>query len=315
MKEFIYVFKGKNSYLVKQAMENHIKSLDVDPFNILRYDLSENSGDDVLEELQTVAFFADLKIVVLSHIENFDSLSESEQKTWSKYFQKPNPDVMLIIELDSNATLSKALTDLITSYTYLEEIKDLDKEDYPKFIISLLESDSYFMSLKAIELLLDRTNYEFNLIEQELNKLKIFKIDDKNINEHDVLSLVPRNLEDNIFELTNAMIDKNQARTMEIYEDLIAQNEDPLRILNFIASKMRELFHARLLIKKGYGKDEIANHFGYSSGRTYYLMKNASTQSVDQFEKHLKKLSQLDYEIKSGQKDKKLGLELYLLGA
>jgi DNA polymerase-3 subunit delta len=191
----------------------------------------------------------------------------------------------------------------------------MTKESYPDFIMKQLETENYTMNKSAIVRLCERTNYEFNLLMQELNKLKVYKIEDKVINEQDVLSLVPRNLEDNIFELTNAMILNDHAKTIEIYEDLMQQNEDPLRILNFIANKMRELFHAKLLLQKGFTKNDIATHFGYSSGRTYYLMKNASTQSLQQLEKHMKKLSQLDYEIKSGLKNKNLGLELYLLGA
>ncbi len=315
MTEHIYVFKGNNTYLVRQAIEERIKTLDVDPFNILRYDLTENTSDDVLEELQTVAFFADLKIVVLRHIELIDKLSDSEQKQWESYFQKPNPDVVLFVEVDTSDNLSKFLNDLISSYGYLEEVQELNKEEYPIFVTKLLEKEAYKMTKDAIEMLLDRTDYHFGLLEQELNKLKIYKFDEKEITAQDVLALVPKNLEDNIFELTNALIDNNQAKAIDIYHDLLKQNEDPLRILNFIAAKMRELFHARLLLQKGYGKTEIADHFGYSSGRAYYLIKNASSQSVLQLEAHLNRLSALDYEIKSGQKDKKLGLELYLLGA
>ncbi len=315
MTEHIYVFKGKNTYLVREAIEDRINSLNVDPFNILRYDLTENTSDDVLEELQTVAFFADLKVVVLRHIEAIDKLSESEQKQWARYFEKPNPDVVLFVEADSEVTLSKFLNELLQSYGYMSEIKDIEKDEFPAFVTEQLEKEAYKMSNDAINMLLERTDYEFGLLEQELNKLKIYRIDEKEITEQDVLALVPKNLENNIFELTNAMIDKNQAKALEIYNDLIRQNEDPLRILGFIASKMRELFHARLLIQKGYGKNEIADFFGYSSGRTYYLIKNASSQSILQLETHLNRLSDLDYEIKSGQKDKKLGLELYLLGA
>ncbi len=44
-------------------------------------------------------------------------------------------------------------------------------------------------------------------------------------------------------------------------------------------------------------------------------MKNAQKADFNILETHLKKLSKLDYDIKSGKIDKKLGLELYLLGA
>jgi DNA polymerase-3 subunit delta len=73
--------------------------------------------------------------------------------------------------------------------------------------------------------------------------------------------------------------------------------------------------HTKLLIEKGYRQDQIAEHFHIKSGRAYYLVKNAQAVNFQILENHLKKLSKLDYEIKSGKIDKKLGLELYLLGA
>ena len=315
MQELIYIFKGKNSYLIQEAIDMKIKAYDIDPFNINRYDLIENNSDDVLEELQTVSLFSEKKIVIVKHIEEIDQLSERKFKIWEKYFKNPNPEVILLVNLNVDINISKRVENLLYSYAYVNEIKDLDKTEYPDFVKKRIEEDGYTMNKQAIDMLLERTDFEFNLLHQELTKLKIYKIDEKVINEQDVLSLVPKNLEDNIFELTNAMIDNNQAKMLEIYEDLMRQNEDPLRILNFISNKLRELFHARLLLNKGYGKSEIANHFNYSSGRTYYLMKNASTVTADQLQKQLQKLTELDYEIKSGLKNKKLGLELYLLGA
>lgn len=315
MQEFIYIYKGKNTYLNQLEINKKVSTFDIDPFNINRYDLIENTSNDVLEELQTISLFSDRKIVIVKHIEEIENLSDKAFTMWEKYFKNPNPDVVLLIDLNTSYDISKRVADLIYSYGYTIEVEDIEKDKYPDFVLSLLQEDGYDMDKNAILMLLERTNYEFNLLTQELTKLKIYKIDTKKINESDVLSLVPKNLEDNIFELTNAMIANQSARMIEIYEDLMRQNEDPLRILNFIANKLRELFHARLLLNKGYGKAEIAQHFNYSSGRTYYLMKNASSMSVEQIEKQLKKLTQLDYEIKSGLKHKKLGLELFLLGA
>lgn len=315
MQELIYIYKGKNTYLNQLEINKKVSTYDIDPFNINRYDFIENTSNDVLEELQTISLFSDRKIVIVKHIEEIENLSDKAFTMWEKYFKNPNPDVVLLIDLNTSYDISKRVADLIYSYGYTIEVEDIEKDKYPDFVLSLLQEDGYDMDKNAILMLLERTNYEFNLLTQELTKLKIYKIDTKKINESDVLSLVPKNLEDNIFELTNAMIANQSARMIEIYEDLMRQNEDPLRILNFIANKLRELFHARLLLNKGYGKAEIAQHFNYSSGRTYYLMKNASSMSVEQIEKQLKKLTQLDYEIKSGLKHKKLGLELFLLGA
>ena len=50
------------------------------------------------------------------------------------------------------------------------------------------------------------------------------------------------------------------------------------------------------------------------SCRTYYIMKNARGVSTDIVVKHLKTLEEIDYKIKTGQIDKKIGLELFILG-
>ena len=44
-------------------------------------------------------------------------------------------------------------------------------------------------------------------------------------------------------------------------------------------------------------------------------MKNANDISYKILEDYIKKLAQLDHQIKSGKIDKKIGLELFLLGA
>jgi DNA polymerase-3 subunit delta len=174
---------------------------------------------------------------------------------------------------------------------------------------------NYAITDDAVTALLERTNYDFLLLSQEAEKLMLFSYDSKEIHEKEVILLVSRNLEENIFELTNALLAKDQSKTIEIFYDLVARNEDPLRILNFIVSKIRELIHTKLLIDKGYRQDEIAEHFNIRSGRAYYLLKNAKNADFNLLETHLKKLSKLDFDIKSGKIDKKLGLELYLLGA
>ena len=85
--------------------------------------------------------------------------------------------------------------------------------------------------------------------------------------------------------------------------------------MNNIVGKIRELMHTKLLIERGYGQEEIQNHFNIKSGRAYYLMKNANDISYKILEDYIKKLAQLDHQIKSGKIDKKIGLELFLLGA
>lgn len=315
MAESIYLYYSNNDFLLNHAVEDKIKELNVDPFNIVKYDLLENPYDDVLEDLQTVSFFAEKKVIVVRNIQELEKADEYLLQSYLNYFEKPNPDVVVIIVMNELLPESSALGAALFKFAFIEKVKEMDKKEYPDFIRNMFKKYSYTITDDAIEALLERTNLDFNLINQEAEKLMLFAYEAKEINERAVLLLVSRNLEENIFELTNALLSKNQAKTIEIFYDLIARNEDPLRILNNIVSKVRELMHTKLLLDKGYRQDQIAEHFHIKSGRAYYLVKNAQAIPFAQLENHLKKLSKLDYDIKSGKIDKKLGLELYLLGA
>ncbi len=314
MADSIYVFQSTNEYLLRKAVDERVAKLGVDPFNFMRYDLSEGSSEDVLEDLQTISFFSELKVIVVRHLEAILDDPQSIIKAWVTYFEKPNPDVVLILELAENIPSTHPIGEAINKYAYIEEIKIPKQEEYPGFVKEIFDKDGYQITDAAIEALLERTSYDFTLLNQEAEKLELYTIDEKQIKEIDVMKLVSRNLEEHIYELTNALLSNNQAKTIEIYHDLIAKNEDPLRILNFIVNKIRELMHAKLLIDKGMRQDEIASYFHISNGRAYYMVKNAKDVNVNLLESHLQKLGQLDFDIKSGNIDKKLGVELYLLG-
>lgn len=316
MAEAIYLYYANNEFMLNLTVEEKIKEFNVDPFNIMRYDLLENSSDDILEDLQTVSFFAEKKVIVVKNLNEIEKEeSESIVSSWVSYFEKPNPDVILFIVLNELMSDQTPVGEALFKYAFIEKIKDMDKSEYPDFARNMFKKYGYTITDDAVDALLERINLDLTLLNQEAEKLMLFAYDTKEINERAVLLLVSRNLEENIFELTNALLSKNQTKTIEIFYDLVARNEDPIRILNNIVGKVRELMHTKLLIEKGYRQDQIAEHYHIKSGRAYYLVKNAQAVNFQVLENHLKKLSKLDYEIKSGKIDKKLGLELYLLGA
>jgi DNA polymerase III subunit delta len=316
MAEAIYLYYANNEFMLNLTVEEKIKEFNVDPFNIMRYDLLENTSDDILEDLQTVSFFAEKKVIVVKNLNEIEKEeSESIIHNWVSYFEKPNPDVLLFIVLNELMSDQTPVGEALFKYAFIEKVKDMDKSEYPNFARNLFKKYGYTITDDAVDALLERINLDLTLLNQEAEKLMLFAYETKEINERAVLLLVSRNLEENIFELTNALLSKNQTKTIEIFYDLVARNEDPIRILNNIVGKVRELMHTKLLVEKGYRQDQIAEHFHIKSGRAYYLVKNAQAVNFQILENHLKKLSKLDYEIKSGKIDKKLGLELYLLGA
>lgn len=314
MAEQISIIYGTNNFLVENKLKELVEDTKVDEININRYDLLENDNEDVLEDLRTISFFTDKKIII---IDNFDDLLTKDlntQNLWIDYIKKPNPDVFLFIVLKNLINENLVLGKVLMQYGFLVEVQELQNDQYPNYIVNYLKNKKYEIEKSACEELLSRTEYDLNLIMQELEKLMLYCFDNKLIDLNAVQKLVSKNLEENIYELTNSLLNYNNNRTIEIYYDLLTKNEDPIRIMNSIITKVRQLIHTKILIDKKYSQDDIKNYFNIKSGATYYLIKDAKNMSFEHLESMLEKLSQLDYDIKTGKIDKKLGLELFILG-
>ena len=137
---------------------------------------------------------------------------------------------------------------------------------------------------------------------------------DKNeIDADTVFAIVSREIEDNVFDLVNALLENNKEKVFKVYYDLIEHNVKSTAIISVVSSKFLEILYTKSLMSIRYSKEDIAKFFGYSSGRVFYMMKNASEVSYDVLYENIKSLAELDYQIKSGKIDKDLGPELYFI--
>lgn len=315
MENNLTILYGDNEYLLNERLEELIKQTNIEEFNINHYDLLENLQEDALEDLMTVSFFSDTKVVVVKNIEVLLKETDNVIKTWINYLKKPNPDVYLFIILKQLVPQTNDLGKALFNYCYIEKVDDMTKEMYPVYIKNYLKTLDFQITDDASLELLNRVDYNLLHLKQELEKLTLYKFSEQQINIKDVKQLVSRNLEENIYELINNLLISNNHKTIEIYYDLLSRSEDPIRIMNSISNKIRQLIHTKLLLQQGYSQEELREHFNISSGQAYYLIKDANKSSMELLEDMLKRLSKLDYNIKVGKIDKTIGLEMFILGA
>ena len=128
----------------------------------------------------------------------------------------------------------------------------------------------------------------------ERKKLILYKDNEKNITIEDVKKVVSKPLEDNIFKLLGAITENNKKQIFDIYEDILNTGEDPIKILVMIANEFRLIYEVKIM--NNLNEQELSNSY-----------------TKEKLEIILNKLSDLDYNIKSGNVDKYAGLELFLI--
>jgi DNA polymerase-3 subunit delta len=208
----------------------------------------------------------------------------------------------------------KAITKEIMKHAEVENCTPLKQTDLKGWTERQLGKQGLSIDGDALNELLKRVENNTEVLVNEMKKLLLYAEGERRVDIDTIRRLITKNVEDNVYEITNNLLDNNRSKALTIYKDLIMHSEDPLRILGILVNKYREILHTKLLLEQQKSKAEIADFFNASSGRTYYIMKNARSVKKDVVIEHLNTLERIDYEIKTGKIDKKVALELFILG-
>ena len=70
----------------------------------------------------------------------------------------------------------------------------------------------------------------------------------------DVDAVCVTQISNHIFDMVSAVSEKNQRRALDLYYELLALKEPPMRILFLLTRQYRLLFHVKALVQQGYGR-------------------------------------------------------------
>jgi len=307
----IHLIIGNEKYRIDKKLKDMIKTFGVDQFNLIAYDLEESDLSEALGDAQTYPFMSSKKVVIIKNVD-FKILSKHDEDSLMKFLDNPPAFVEFIIVPNNKLDNKLKVVKFIKSNSNVYELNKLDPVQLEHAVVRFLEKRSIRIENQALEELLKRTENDTQKVMNEISKFENYYAEGGNISLADVRNLVSRNIEESVFTLTNAVIARDKDSALEIYYDLL-RVEEPTRLVSLIINKFRELNYAKNLMNKGYKKEDIQKFFNASPGRAYYIMKNAKSIDLNYMEVQLDRLSKLDYDIKSGAIEKKIGLELFLL--
>lgn len=313
--EPIYLIVGQSSVKNNEKLNEMLGTIN-EEYDLQIHDLEDESLALLLEDLNMIPFLTATKVVVVKNPIFLSKPSSYDSKlidAFTKYINNPIPSTTLIIMIESLSEIDSKLKKLLEENSSIINVSLPKETEIKPYITAYLTKKGYKYDETAVDELIFRIKGNFERADVELEKLMTYKYEDKNIKFTDVRLLVSKDLDDNIFDLVSAVIDGNKRKSMEIYDDLMVLNEDESRIISLLINKFNEMYQTKALVEKGYSKNDIANLFNYKPGRVYYMMKSASLVSMDKIKRNINDLIDIDYKIKSGQIDKTIALETYLL--
>ena len=216
--------------------------------------------------------------------------------------------ILIFVVNDAKLDERKKITKLIDKNGEIVECNNIDNITMIKDLLS-----DYQMSDSDIKYLLERVGDNSTLLNTEIEKIKIYKDTDKNITKEDIDLLTTKSLEVNNFKLIDAIINGDKLTALNLYQERIKLNEEPIAIIVTLANQIRIMYQVKQLYLDGYTENNIASILKIHPYRVKLANQNAKKYDADTLLTYLKKLADLDIDIKTGQIDKTLGLELLII--
>ena len=312
----LYLIYGIEDYIIDEAIKKIITDNNIIDDNIIKYNLDEVNVSLALEEASTVSMFDSKKLVICEECTFLTGENKKEINhdidSLTKYINNPFTDVFLVfvVRKEKLDDRKKIVKELKKNSTVIEAQK---KENYNlnNYIIDYVNKNGYNMSKNACIKLIERAGNNLSNLISECDKIFLYKDDEKNITEEDIENLVFKNIEDNIFELTNAVMNKDKKKIINIYKDLILMGEEEIKLIVMLANQFRMILQVKLMVKNGYKERDMATIIKEHPYRVKLAMQ--SNFKINELENYLIKLEELDYSIKSGKLDKSFGFEMFLL--
>lgn len=304
----VYLLFGTKDYSINNEIKKICKN--IDDMNISRYDLNNDLTSLVIEDAKTISLFGDKKIVIADNANMFTASTSKDSEIIEDYLKNINEytDLIFIVhsdKIDARKKITKAIKE---KGKIIEFNDDLDAVS----LIRRLFKD-YNIEYSDIKLLIDRVGNNPLIITNEINKIKIYKGNDKNITSEDILNLTNKIVEIDVFKLIDYIVRKDKENALELYNEMLKVNEEPIKIIVILANQFRIMYQSKELLKKGYSEKDIASILKIHPYRVKLAIQNSRNYTSEMLLKYLNDLADIDIGIKTGTINKDLALELFIL--
>jgi DNA polymerase-3 subunit delta len=169
------------------------------------------------------------------------------------------------------------------------------------------------ISAEAVTLLADFIGNQLRLLANELAKLATY-VGTGRVIEADHVRLLSAEVQAaRVFDLTDALAQRNRTRALNLLHDLLADGQHPLALLPLITSQVRNLLLVKELAASGLRAAQIAAAIGTPPFVVEKALRNVSKFSNAQLEKTYRRLLETDAALKRSRLAPEMALDFLVV--
>lgn len=305
----IYLLYGEEEYLKKQyrqKLQDALISPD-DTVNLNFYEGKNISVQELIDQAETMPFFADRRLLVIEDSGFFKSASVE----LAEYLEQV-PETTYFLFVESEVDKRQKMYKAVQKKGRIVEFAAQKEDTLIRWILGILKKENKNITRSSMELLLEKTGTDMNNIAMELEKLLNYTMDRDVITAEDIESICTTQTVNKIFDMINAVADGNRKKALDLYYDLLALKEPPMRILFLLTRQFNLLMQTKELQSTGYDAKTIAAKLAIQPFVARNCTRQASAFSLEKLKMLVKSCVDAEEAVKTGNLNEKLAVELIL---
>jgi len=277
-----YILTGDDSFVVKSAV--NMFSVFTGEFRDLNFTFFDKDASisEVIAALLTPPMFSEYRVVCVNDY-------TGDLKQIKEYLKNPSSTSVLLF--------TGALTPNFNGIIPLCEIVDcnrLEKSYLEGWVVRKAASQKISVSQKAASLLVEYCNRDMNSVYNELVKLMDYA--EGAIDESDVKELVSPQIEYKVFELSEAIAEKNADKAVELVNLMLAENNSSVSLMGMLFNHFRRLLFVSLNPKS----DTLSSDLKVKEYAVKVALRQAAKFSPRRLKAVFDRLNSLDAGVKAG---------------
>lgn len=305
-----YLLYGEERYLKKQYTDKLKKALcnDGDDMNTHYFEGKNLPVGEIIDLAETLPFLAERRVIFISD----SGLFKSGGEKMAEYLATPNESTCFVFtesEVDKRSKLYKT----VQSKGCVSEFTMQDESTLKRWIAGILSKDNKKITENSVQYFLTKTGTDMENIRMELEKLICYCLDREVITNGDIDTVCTNRISNHIFDMIDAIANKQTATALQLYYDLLALKEPPMRILFLIARQYNILLQVKELKSHGFDNKVIASKIGIPPFAVGKYAAQASRFKTADLKQALKQCVESEEAVKTGRMNDVMSVEILIV--
>lgn len=322
----VLFFYGAEDFLMEWAVNQIIDRYVDDAWRSIdvRYIDGDSTGaHEIMGEARAYSMFSDKKVIVVrNYLPLYRKSSDPGSDELLHFATEKQETSILLFLLESRfasdlTAFGKKFIKAAGSY----EFSRLERPDLKAFINKRIHAGGKMIARRELDFLIDISGYynrdsTYNLTRLDADTRKIVKAcRDDRITMDVIEDLLIGDSDRYVFNLVDALVGGNRSRALEIAETIIREEDGAMQVTSLLTKQFEIMFDALELSSRGMSISQMAKATGVNEFRFKKAYQAANAYSLSRIRKILTDLYNIDRDIKRGDIDKNVALELLVMSA